>query len=95
VSRLAKGGGNDILYGQKPSETHGSAAMDLPPQEHMNELICGYWKSPCVYVAAKLGIADVLANGSHSIDDLADRTAMHPPSLFRLLRALASLGVFA
>jgi SAM-dependent methyltransferase len=69
--------------------------MDTSPQEHINQLICGYWSSQCVYVAAKLGIADLLANGPLSVDDLADRTAMDPPSLFRVLRALASLGVFA
>jgi hypothetical protein len=63
--------------------------------QHLNQLICGYWHSQCVYVAAKLGIADLLANGPLSIDDLAVRTGTHPPSLFRVLRALASLGVFA
>ena len=62
--------------------------MDSSPQEHVNQLICGYWNSQCVYVAAKLGIADLLANGPLSIDDLADRTGMHPPSLFRVLRCL-------
>jgi O-methyltransferase domain/Dimerisation domain len=69
--------------------------MNSSPQEHLNQLICGYWNSQCVYVAAKLGIADLLANGPLSVDVLAERTRMHPPSLFRVLRALASLGVFA
>ena len=69
--------------------------MDLSPQEHVNQLICGYWSSQCIYVAAKLGIADLLADGPLSVDDLADRTATHAPSLYRVLRALASLGVFA
>jgi hypothetical protein len=69
--------------------------MNPTPQQHLNQLICGYWHSQCVYVAAKLGIADLLANGPRSIDDLARQTGTHRPSLFRLLRALASLGVFA
>jgi SAM-dependent methyltransferase len=69
--------------------------MDASLQEYINQLICGYWKSQCIYVAAKLGIADLLANGTLSSDELAERTATHPPALFRLLRALASLGVFA
>ena len=68
--------------------------MSAPPQQ-LNQLICGYWHSQCVYVAAKLGIADLLANGPLSVDDLAQRTGTHRPSLFRLLRALASLDVFA
>jgi SAM-dependent methyltransferase len=69
--------------------------MNLSPQEHVNQLITGYWSSQCIYVAAKLGIADFLVNGPLSVDDLADRTSTHPRSLFRVLRALASLGVFA
>ena len=69
--------------------------MDESFQEHIDKLICGYWSSQCVYVAAKLGIADLLADGPLSVEELADRTGMHPPSLFRVLRALASLGVFA
>jgi SAM-dependent methyltransferase len=69
--------------------------MSSSVQEHLSQLICGYWNSQCVYVAAKLGIADLLANGPLAIDDLAARTGTHPLSLFRVLRALASLGVFA
>jgi hypothetical protein len=69
--------------------------MNSTPAQHLNQLICGYWHSQCVYVAAKLGIADLLANGPRSLDDLAKQTGTHRPSLFRLLRALASLGVFA
>jgi hypothetical protein len=69
--------------------------MSSSPQQHLNQLICGYWHSQCVYVAAKLGIADLLANGPQSIDDLAQKAGAHRPSLFRVLRALASLGVFA
>ncbi len=65
------------------------------PQQQLNQLICGYWHSQCVYVAAKLGIPDLLANGPLSVDDLAQKTSTHRPSLFRLLRALASLDVFA
>jgi hypothetical protein len=69
--------------------------MSSSPQQHLNQLICGYWHSQCVYVAAKLGIADLLAKGPQSVDDLAQKAGAHRPSLFRVLRALASLGVFA
>jgi len=48
-----------------------------------------------VYVAAKLGIADLLVSGPRTAADLAQATRTHAPSLYRLLRALASLGVFA
>jgi hypothetical protein len=69
--------------------------MQATPTQHLNQLITGYWHSQCVYVAAKLGIADLLANGPRSVEELAKQTGAHEPSLFRLLRALASFGVFA
>ena len=47
-----------------------------------------------VYVAAKLGIADLLEAGPKSVEELARATRTHAPSLARLLRALASLDVF-
>ena len=65
------------------------------PQAQLNQLISGYMRTQAVYVAAKLGIADLLSTGSRTADELAQATYMHAPSLFRLLRALASLGVFA
>jgi hypothetical protein len=45
-------------------------------------------------VAAKLGIADLLADGPRPVDHLADVTATNERALYRLLRALASVGVF-
>jgi hypothetical protein len=66
----------------------------VSPQEEMNRLLSGYWLSKAVYVAAKLGIADLLAHQGKSADDLARETKTHGPSLYRMLRALASVGVF-
>jgi hypothetical protein len=61
----------------------------------MSRMLTGYWISQALYVAAKLGIADLLKDGPRFADDLAQATKSHAPSLFRLLRALASAGVFA
>ena len=47
-----------------------------------------------IYVAAKLGVADHLKNGPRTIAELAAATGAHAPSLYRLMRALASIGVF-
>jgi hypothetical protein len=58
-------------------------------------MMTGYWVTQAVYVAAKLGVADLLTDGSVSCDDLAVMTRTHAPSLHRLLRALASVGVFS
>lgn len=57
-------------------------------------MITGYWVSQAVYVAAKLEIADKLASGPQTAADLAKQSGTHAPSLYRLLRALASVGVF-
>ena len=60
----------------------------------MNRMLTGYWTTQALYVAAKLSIADLLTNGPRSADDLAHVTNAHGPSLYRLLRGLASMGVF-
>jgi len=54
-----------------------------------------YWVSRMVYAAAKLGIADHLAEGPKSAAELAGPTHTHAPSLHRLMRALAGLGVLS
>jgi hypothetical protein len=48
-----------------------------------------------LYVAAKLGIADLLDEGVKSSEELAQAVGAHPRTLYRVLRALASLGIFA
>ena len=65
------------------------------PQDTLAGMITGYWVSQMVHVAAKLGLADRLADGPRTADELAQATGTNPRSLYRLLRALASLGVFS
>lgn len=65
------------------------------PQAVMNRLITGYWISQALHVAAQLGIADLLKEGPQTVAHLAEATGTHARSLYRLLRALASEGVFA
>ena len=57
-------------------------------------MIWGIHISRCVYAAAELGIADLLADGPQSSAELAAKTGTHEPSLYRVMRALAALGVF-
>jgi SAM-dependent methyltransferase len=61
----------------------------------MLRMICGIHVSRAIYVAAELGIADLLAAGPVSSARLAEATGVHEPSLYRVLRLLASLGVLA
>lgn len=48
-----------------------------------------------IYVAAKFALADLVAGGPKSTNELADATHTHGPSMGRFLRALTSLGIFA
>lgn len=59
------------------------------------QMLSGYWVSQSLYVAAQLGIADHLADGARTVDELARLTNTHADTLHRLLRALAGVGVFA
>jgi hypothetical protein len=56
-------------------------------------LVNGYYVSQAIHVAASLGIADLLADGTRTSDDLAHEADADPETLYRLLRALASVGV--
>jgi hypothetical protein len=71
-----------------------SDAQATPPSATLLKMMTGYWLSQALYVAAKLGVADLLLEGSVSHVDLAAATGSHAPSLQRVLRALASVGVF-
>jgi len=66
----------------------------LPPPAQMVLLLGGFRISQALYAAAVLGVADHLVAGPASAETLADHTGAHPPSLHRLLRTLASVGVF-
>lgn len=63
--------------------------------EALRRMIHGYQMSQALYVAASLGLADLLADGPRSVEELAEYAEAHAPTLHRLLRLLASLGVFA
>jgi hypothetical protein len=65
------------------------------PRETLTEMILGYRVSQLIYVAARLGIADLLKDGPKRSEDLAARCGVHPRALYRVLRALASHGIFA
>src|SRR5687768_17606934 len=78
-----------------PSRSNRMSKTESSPAVQLDRLITGYWVSQAVYAAAKLGLADLLKDGPKSIDELAAATATNPDALYRLLRALASIGIFA
>ncbi|WP_367872540.1 methyltransferase [Luteolibacter sp. Populi] len=64
-----------------------------PPHAQLIQMGSAHWISKLVYVAAELGLADHLAGGAKSAAELAGPTLTHAPSLHRLMRSLASLGI--
>jgi hypothetical protein len=70
-------------------------AKKLSPPEIMRNLAIGYWVSRLIHVAAKLRLADLLKGGSRTVEDLASAASIQPSALYRLLRALASVGIFS
>ena len=64
-------------------------------QDQLARLVSGYWYTQTIYVATKLGIAELLKDGPKAVEELAQATATNPKALYRLLRALASIGIFA
>jgi hypothetical protein len=68
-----------------------STSSEPPP---VFQLATGYWVSQAVYAAAKLGVADVLKAGPRSCNEIALATGADGQVLGRLLRALATVGLF-
>jgi O-methyltransferase domain/Dimerisation domain len=74
------------------------STVPVPRQEDMNrlrQLIMGFRITQMIHVAAKLGLADHLAQRPQTARELAALVGAEAVALHRLLRALASIGVFA
>ncbi len=65
----------------------------LPPHVPLIQMATAHWVSHVVHAAAQLSLADHLASGPRTAEDLAGPTKTHAPSLYRLMRTLASLGI--
>jgi len=66
----------------------------LAPEDQMMQWITSKWITKPIYIISELGIADLLCDGPKSVEALAKETNTHAPTLFRILRALSSVGVF-
>ena len=85
--------------GHQSGEVAAAEERKLPvvaqtPASTLLTICMGLRASQALFVAAKLGIADRLAHGAMTTDELATVTDTHAPSLRRLMRALVALGVF-
>jgi SAM-dependent methyltransferase len=71
-----------------------SQGQELPPEVALTQMIFGAFVSQAVSVAAKLGVADLLAEQPQTVAALAAATGTHERSLYRVMRTLAGVGVF-
>ncbi len=77
----------------KSDEPQQTEAQAKPPHVQLMEMATAHWTSRIVYVAAKLRLADHLAEGAKSADELAGPTGTHAPTLYRLMRTLGHFGL--
>ena len=66
----------------------------IAPEQQMMQFIIGKWISKPIYVAAKLGIADILSEKNRVVDKITEMTNTMPDTLYRMMRALAGVGIF-
>lgn len=76
------------------STTAAALAQPESPAAFITNIAFGAMMTQALYVAAKLGIADLLIDKPQHISRLAVKTATDESSLYRVLRSLASIGVF-
>ena len=76
------------------SQSQLGTESQTPPPIAMLQMISGFWISRAIYVVAKLGIADQLAVGPKSAEEIAAATGTHAGAIYRIMRALSSVGIF-
>ncbi|HTM10724.1 MAG TPA: methyltransferase [Verrucomicrobiae bacterium] len=77
------------------NEQNKTVTNDTVPSMAMLQMISAFRSSRAIYVAAKLGLADLLKDRPKSREELAQATGTHASSLYRVMRMLASIGIFA
>ena len=66
----------------------------LPPEAQIVEMVMAQFVSRLIHLTATLKLPDYLSDGPKTADELARLTATHAPALYRIMRTLASLGLF-
>lgn len=84
-----------VTVTQESGTGDAQSRADPSLSSRLMNLVVGMWWSRALYVAAELRLADHLADGPRDVGALAGLTHTHPPSLYRLLRFLTGLSVFA
>lgn len=70
------------------------ASEDRLQRQVLDQMITGCWVTQAIYVAAELGIADILDDGAQTAAEIARQVEVNSEGLHRVLRVLTTLGVF-
>ena len=65
-----------------------------PPEAQIVEMLMAQFVSRLIHLTATLKLSDHLASGPKTAEELASLTTTNAPSLYRVMRTLASLGLF-
>ncbi len=71
-----------------------TGAEQVPPPMALMQMLFGKHITYCVSAVARLGVADHMTAGPVHVERLAEKTGSHAPSLYRVMRCLASFDVF-
>jgi SAM-dependent methyltransferase len=71
------------------------ARANEPPEAAIMKMLGGFAVSQSLYVAARLGLADLLKDGPKPVEELARETKTQAGPLYRVMRLLATAGVFS
>jgi len=82
-----------VTGGMSPAE-ESDMENTVQSEQVLNQMIVGSWVTQAIYVAAEIGLADKLDIGPRTANELAGETQTHGDSLYRVLRALASVDIF-
>jgi hypothetical protein len=86
-----------LIEEERKSSMHQAApskAETQPAHIQLLQMATAHWVSRLLYLAVQMNLADLLAPGPRTASELARPTSTHAPSLHRLMRTLASIGLF-
>jgi hypothetical protein len=89
-----QGASFDIVNFMGSAMTDRPAQAPSPQQQALMQLLFGKQLTYCLSGVARLGVADQMSASPMPVEDIAAKTGAHAPSLYRVMRALASVGVF-
>jgi SAM-dependent methyltransferase len=85
----------DDRRGPEAGEVQSEQPQQADTFERLSDMLAGFMRTQALCVAAQLGVPDIVSTVPTDIGEIAARVGADESSLYRLLRFLASEGVFA